>query len=375
MLKLLFIEDEPDAIKPLQNLIEREKIDMQHDVCEFADEAAEKIKSIQPDIVILDLLFPGDSSDREAKGMNVHDFIWDEHFCPIIVYSAQPEIHKGEYESHPFVRYIQKGSGSPLKVMEVLDKLRPHVEALKEAKEVVRGSFSLAMRDIAPYAFKAFSNDAQRIEETIMRSGRRRVAALMDEPLSNGKALASWEQYLFPPVSNHTLLGDVLRKKEKGRNNDPTSFRVVLTPSCDLATPGGRLAKVSSVLVARCCKMKEGMGLTSLSNFGIPKLKNRLRSQILTQGFFEGLIPFPRLEDRIPTMAAKLRDLELIPIEDIGPSKPFVRVASLDSPFRELIAWAYLQTACRPGLPDRDFDSWRDEIIENLRSEDSDEVT
>ena len=74
-------------------------------------------------------------------------------------------------------------------------------------------------------------------------------------------------------------------------------------------------------------------------------------------------------------MVADLRDLELISTQDIGSHKPFRRVASLDSPFRELIAWAYLQTACRPGLPDRDFDSWRDEIIENLESEVSGEET
>ena len=374
MLKLLFIEDEPDAVKPLLNLIERENKDMNCDVFESVDGAAEKIKSTQPDIVILDLLFPEDSPDQKARGMDVSKFIWNEHFCPIVVYSAQPEIHDGEYESHPFVRSIKKGRGSPSKVMGALDELRPHVEALKEAKEIVQDYFSLAMRDVAPYAFKAFSDDTQRIEETIKRSGRRRVAALMDEPLPDGKALASWEQYLFPPVCNDTQLGDVLRK-EGGEHDDPASFRVVLTPSCDLAAPRDRSPKVSSVLVAKCCSMKRGFDLIGLRNIKAQWLRNRLSSQILTQGYFEAVIPFPRLEDRIPTMAANLRDLELISIQDIGSCKTFLRVASLDSPFRELIAWAYSQTACRPGLPDRDFDSWRDEIIKNLRDEDSGEET
>ena len=66
-------------------------------------------------------------------------------------------------------------------------------------------------------------------------------------------------------------------------------------------------------------------------------------------------------------MMADLRDLEIIPIGDIGvDNKPFLRVASIDSPFREMVAWAYLHTACRPGLPDRDFKAWRDEIINTL---------
>ena len=48
--------------------------------------------------------------------------------------------------------------------------------------------------------------------------------------------------------------------------------------------------------------------------------------------------------------------------------RPFLRIASIDSPFRELVAWAYLQIACRPSLPDRDFDSWRDEIVEDVKN-------
>ena len=372
MLKLLFVEDEPDAVKPVLNLIDKEAKDMQYEVLESVERAAEKIKAMRPDIVILDLLFPGDSSAHEARGMDVREFIWNEHFCPIVVYSAQPEIHDGEYESHPFVRSIKKGSGSPSKVMGALEELRPHVEALKEAKEMVQDSFSLAMRDVAPYAFEAYTDDTQRIEETIKRSGRRRVAAFMDEPLPDGKALASWEQYLFPPVCNDAQLGDVLRK-EGGEHGDPASFRVVLTPSCDLAAPGNRTPKVSSVLVARCCSMENGLKRTSLGNIGISKLKVRLRSTILTQGYFEAVIPFPCLKERIPTMAADLRDLEFISIRDIGADKQFHRIASIDSPFRELVAWAYLQTACRPGLPDRDFDSWRDQIVAHMKSEDNGE--
>ena len=63
-------------------------------------------------------------------------------------------------------------------------------------------------------------------------------------------------------------------------------------------------------------------------------------------------------------MAADLRELELISLSDIGlKDKPFIRIASLDSPFRELVSWAYVQVSGRPGLPDRDFGSWRDEIM------------
>ena len=116
--------------------------------------------------------------------------------------------------------------------------------------------------------------------------------------------------------------------------------------------------------------MRKGLDLTSLKGMRLAKLKDRLPGTVLSHGYFEAVIPFPCLEGRIPTMAANLRDLEFIPVDDIGISeKAFLRVASVDSPFRELIAWAYLQIACRPGLPDRDFSLWSDEIIALLKNE------
>ena len=68
-------------------------------------------------------------------------------------------------------------------------------------------------------------------------------------------------------------------------------------------------------------------------------------------------------------MVAKVRDLELIPIGNVGEGQTFERVASVDAPFREVIVWAYLQTSCRPGVPDRHFADWRDEIMASIGAE------
>lgn len=364
MLKLLFIEDDKESIDPILNLIEREKKNICYEVSEF-ENAEDRIALFRPDIVILDLLDGGAPPEVEKpKGLETRKFIWDRQFCPIVIYSARSEIHDDECEAHPFVKSIQKGQGSPRKVLDAICKLCPHVEALKEAESDIRNSFSCAMRDVAPYAFEAFTDTDRRVE-TIKRSGRRRLAALMDELSLDGTTLACWEQYLCPPVCDSTQLGDILRKVDEA-NDDPASFRVVLTPSCDLVSSGNRDPKVSNVLVAKCCSMKDGLDRTSWKDMGIKKLGDRLPS-ILTQGYFESVIPFPGLKNRIPTMAVDLRDLELIPVNDISVSDgPFRRVASVDSPFRELIAWAYMQTAGRPGLPDRDSASWTEEIIATL---------
>ncbi len=366
MLKLLFIEDDRKVIEPARKLTKDKIENVRQKVSDF-DDAKKKLLSFRPDIVILDLFVGNVFSEGEREGWNTLDIIWKKHFCPIVVYSGLPDIPE-KYERHPFVKSIKKGSGSEQKVLDAIREFLPHVDTLKEAERDIRRSFSKAMRDVARYAFEAFRDDTQRIVDTIKRSGRRRLAALMDEPPANETTLADWEQYLLPPVSEDIRLGDILRDGSASPD-DPASFRVVLTPSCDLAASGNREPKVRDVLVSKCCSMKNGLETTSLKGMKIRKLKDQLRSSMLTQGYLGAVIPFPSLKDQIPIMAANLRDLALIPVEDIGMSdKPFLRIASLDSPFRELIAWAYMQTAGRPGLPDRDLDSWRDEIIDKLRS-------
>ena len=35
----------------------------------------------------------------------------------------------------------------------------------------------------------------------------------------------------------------------------------------------------------------------------------------------------------------------------------------VDAPFRELFVWAYLSAVGRPAMPDRDFETWAEDII------------
>lgn len=378
MLKLLFIEDDRSSVEPVLNLIKREQADMQCEVSGF-DKAEDKIASLRPDIVILDLLVGGDSPESQPEGLKTRDFIWNQHFCPIVVYSARPDIHDEKYDSHPFVKSIQKGKDSPRQVLEALGELLPQVEALRGAEEHILQSFAFAMRDVAPDAFR-FCDDVDRRNDVILRAGRRRLAALMDDLSARQDCLAPWEQYLSPPIAPNIKLGDILRKAD-GKYDDPASFRLVLTPSCDLVASGGRTPKVDNVLLAHCISIEDSLTRIQV-NPGRRKLKDekelgafreRLTKSVLTQGYYKEMIPLPCLEGKIPSMAADLRSLEFLPHADIGCSgKAFLRIASIDSPFRELVSWAYMQIACRPGLPDRDFDAWCDEIVALLEGEGGD---
>ncbi len=364
MIRILFIEDDQSTI---EEAVERctdgiENADIK--VCGFED-TSDELRTFRPDVVILDIL-RGSSSEGDEVGISVYDFIWDNQFCPIVAYSAEPD--RLEDTDHPFVAKVMKGSGSEEGVLQAVSALLPHVQALQRTENQVRQRLSEAMREVAPLAFA--SDEESEREEIIMRSGRRRVAAMLDDPPDGDAALASWECYIYPPMAEHPLLGDVLQIS--GSSKDPESFRIVLTPSCDMVRSEKQTPKVRKVLVAKCFSMKAALASIGLSVSPNPNriedAKRRIREGLLSSGYSQSIIPFPALKDAIPTMAANLRDLELIPIENIGNEAAFRTIASLDSPFRELVAWAYLQSSARPGLPDRDLDSWAQEIMVALQS-------
>ena len=205
-MKLLFVEDNYEAIEPLIDLVEKEKLVEQKPLVKEFDEAIETIKDIRPDVVILDIR-KGDLSSGENEGLESLKFIWNEHFCPVIVYSAV--VGAIERKKHPFIHYVKKGRGSPKRVLGKLKEINLHINILRSVEKYVYETFSSVLKEVAPYAFRTYGKDSQ--EDALKRATRRRLAAQMDE-LSNedDELLAPWEQYIFPPISGEFRLGDVL---------------------------------------------------------------------------------------------------------------------------------------------------------------------
>lgn len=357
-MKILFVDDVQDSVEDAIEVIDDGLENPSIDFVVF-DDAEERLLKTQPDVVVLDL-YQG-APPENPEGLKIRDFIWENCFCPVVVYSAapDPEILQNE---HPLIKIVKKGSTSPEKVLRAVEGLKPVVDTLRQAKrkakEEVDKVFRLVLRDVGEQAFKTFT-DSEGLSDFIMRSGRRQLAAMMDTP-SSGK-LAGWEQYLCPPVPGDVLLADVLRVANAD-SDDPESFRLVLTPSCDMVRAGGRKPKVNKVLVARCCSMPDAQKRVGLGDY---KKTDKIIAEMLSQGYVQAIIPLPKLEGFIPAMAANLRSLDLIDIHEIGTGgeSKYRRVASCDSPFRELVSWAYMQSAARPGLPERDLNTWAEEII------------
>ena len=334
------------------------------------DGVKDALVHFRPDLVILDLVegrIPNDSDSGNRSFERIRD-VW---FCPVVVYTGFAE--RRTFEEHPLVVLVTKGVRSEERVLTELWKFVPVARMIRSVHEDFDARIREALRDSVDALEKQIAATEGLADGTLSRAVRRQVAARVDLAASAGTELRAWERLVVPPLGDDLLTADLLRLKD-AEPTEPAAFRLVLTPSCDMVRCGSRTPKADRVLVARCepvarlGKMELGPG-SPLS----ATQKRRLRP-ILTQGMAGEQLLIPEFRGHVPLMVANLKRLELVPWEGIdlrrngvkadGPE--LVRVASTDSPFREMAVWAYLKVTGRPGMPDTDIERWLEEISGHL---------
>jgi CTP synthase len=179
------------------------------------------------------------------------------------------------------------------------------------------------------------------------------------------------EQYIVPPLGEFLLTGDILLDCSADPK-EPASYKLVLTPSCDMVLYPGKpgkppKSKVSKVLCARCesAEVFVQQALNAYAKDGVKATEEdgvKAIKSILSQGYYKEFIPLPELERVFDSMVANLKKLDLVPYEEIINGK-YRRIVSVDSPFREQMTWAFLHTGCRPGVPDRDTETWAKQYV------------
>ena len=356
MVRVLVVEDEEGVATTLKDTIEAAVRDAECIVQADFDKASVMLRNEVFDAVVLDQ-FEGEKIEPNNKGQQVWRTVWDIQFMPVVVYSAvELELDQSFPRNHPVLTYIAKGPEHDA-VAKHIALIAPYLLQLQMVRDEVRQVVKGALIDVTPRISKSAQEISNGKPDQLARIVRRRIAARMDlNTILTDSKPAPWEQYIVPPLDDQWLMGDNLRTVD-GNAEDPTSYRVVLTPSCDLARRnGGR--KVTHVLVCKCGDIGPYVKATNVGK----ELARLTRS--LTEPQVGGYIPLPGYHGLIPPMSARLRDLELIPVDEIGDGGPakFVRAASVDSPFREQIAWAFVQIAGRPAVPDRDLEGWIEEI-------------
>jgi len=369
VLNVLIIEDKDGPAKALARTINETVPNSKTTIIRNFQRALKLLDSPHPfHAVVLDL-YDGDTGEADAKiGEEIWKRIWQTKLIPVIIHTGyDPELSPSIPVNNPFIKCFSKKAGSDKEVADMLVATRPHILALGNVEHEFDLAINSVIAETSPLIWQMTESDQEHRKDLLVRSARRRLAASMDlKTISTDEPLQSWEQYIYPPIEESLLLGDLL-VLTGGKGNDPESYRLVLTPSCDLQMNKGK-CKTTEVLVAKCARINKFIEIVRFQSQsgGLEKQLPRF----LNEPHLGGHVPLPEYGSLLPCMAANLRKLELIPISDIDPrsvaGKKFRRIASIDSPFREQIAWAYLSITGRPGVPERDQEKWATQIISSL---------
>ena len=374
-MKVLLIDDDADLRQVLRATLEEES-DWEVEDRGF-ENVDETLARFRPDMMVLDIV-EGEAAGAPGQdtGNTWFDRIRETWFCPVVVYSAFPGRRRFD---HPLVATITKGADTEDEVRDRLQAFMPTAVMI----QAVHRDFDARVREALRDSVHALRSQIEATEagssegSTLARAVRRVVAARVDTGAAGESRLHAWERYVVPPLGRDLLTADLLRR-EGADWKEVDEFRLVVTPSCDLAPRGGGTPNAGRILVARCEQLGrlgtiEFRRGKSLSN----KEKDKLRP-ILTEGLAGSRVPIPEFRGHVPLMAADLRNLELLAWDEVrseaagGPSpkekRVFRRVASTDSPFRELVGWAYLRVTGRPGMPEVDIERWLDDISAHLKT-------
>ena len=366
-MKVLLVDDDPDVGEPLRDALD--EAGGWQVIGRGFGEVAEALTVCRPDFVVLDLI-EGSGADASDSGNASFERIWETWFCPVIVYSAFPDQQR--FESHPLVRCVQKGLGSEDRVRDHLEQLRPQAEMIAAVHTEFDRRIREALRD-STHLLRAQLAEAAPTGTPLARAVRRLVAARVDEEAYGEGPLQAWERFVVPPLGENLLLtADLLRRRDT-EWTDPNAFRLILTPSCDLVRHGDQPPRADSVLVARCETPDQ---IDILKTVTKRQQRKKKLKPLLNAGAAGRHVFIPRFRDCVPSMVANLKRLELLDWDQIviangdtavPSARPvYERVASTDSPFREMVAWVYLQVAGRPGLPDLDEEAWLSELLDSV---------
>jgi CheY-like chemotaxis protein len=359
MKTVLIVDDEPDVAELLKLAVEEGFSGINCSVELDFSQSADHIARLRPDAIVLDLMLGHESVQLPGEG--TWKSVWESSFCPIVIYTGtEAGLKPPVPENHPFVKRISKGNGTEALVVDALRSFSSSIEAVRRLRTEVDAVIHKVLRDTVGDGHMCLDDSSY-----LLHAGRRRIAATMDDPTIIGnRSMASWEQYLIPAIGISPLTADVLRVRD-AQWDDPKAYRLILTPSCDLVA-----GRCESTLTVACCegttRLAQKLSL-SLSPKRLAKDTETVIIKALSTGVCSGFLPLPSFPSRLPVMVANLKGLEVISWDSVGPADStthrFVRVASIDSPFREQVAWAYLTTAARPGMPDRELGPWAEELV------------
>ncbi len=357
-MKVLIVDDISDSVKGIKDFCDEKGWIVQ--IVSF-ENVYTNIIEFDPDVIVLD--WCQDAGDEIANP--ILDNIWINGYRPIVIFSANAEIISIDEKraASNLLQLYSKGDETP--VYQYLEENEAYVTALADYRREMGLALVEAFNAIKPIRDTEETYPGDDIVKYVLA---KRTSTFFDIQYT-GQKLPPWGMYIYPSVSNDLLVCDVIRaitpETDLQTAGAPEEYMIILTPSCDMVALH---PKVTHVLCARC------YGKKNFYCFNIKSQKGQENEQLiniqsaLNRGYNDRWVALPNMKNVIPFMTVDLKKVELVAISDIALSlstcgdRPYVRIISIDSPFREQIVWAHMQNSCRPGVPDRDTENWAMEL-------------
>ncbi|ABN07351.1 response regulator receiver protein [Methanocorpusculum labreanum Z] len=359
-MKVLIVDDQQATVKGIRDYCEDQG--WMCCIIETFENSYEKLTDYNPDVVILDWK---NQETGSYDGEDILKNIWENSFRPVIVFSAMPLSDlEGRY-NHRLIKVIQKGDEEP--VIQYLENIKTTAPVLS----TIRTDFNDAMT----HALNIFDaiDQTPNIEERVQKYVfAKRVLSHFSQKIDDAQ-LPPWTQYLCPPISTSLCTCDVVRCINENSNpiGKPEEYFVILTASCDMVDSKTQTPKVKNVLCAQCCP-KEWYYQNGQFQEGTSRKKIAASvEKSLKMGYTnEYRVALPEMPRILPHLTIDLKQIMLIPLTEIALSQmninseqhKYYRITSIDSPYREQIVWAHMLNSCRPGIPERDLETWTNHI-------------
>lgn len=347
---------------------------------DFAD-ARSRISARKIDLIVLDIIegAPTGSKAAQTPGLGILKEVQNSVFVPVIIYTAAPERVKEIVA--PFVAVI--GKADPKALASIGEKVDEFFKLkIPQTARAVNAHLERTLRDYMwgfvqenwDTSFKGLVDKPEFVRILLQRLAHavtRKEIAMVEADIfgkppkpkatdpAPADAIHPVEMYVMPPMDEDVSLGNI-RMRGAGK---AAEFWVVLWPSCDTVTSGGRKAKTEAALCVLGSLVKDSPEFKEWSR-DKAKAKNLRNLMKNTRDPAPGITKerfhfLPGVVD-MPDLVLDFQALKHIPLTELY---AMTQIATLASPFSESLAARFSTYLLRLGTPPLDID----EVIARLK--------
>lgn len=361
---VLLVEDDATVRRQVREYLSGETFASRRlnisDIAEL-DQALNLIHEHKADLVILDVYRGIAQRGGEQTGIRILESIKNSGFVAVVLYTALPEGLEEQQSS--FVRLVGKDAGGLERLKaEITELFRTRVPQAHRAivNHLDRALCSYMWQFVQAHwtEFSCLADKpeflrlvVQRLAMTFAREGISRMTeevygAAAAEQATSADMVHPAEYYIKPPIGHDPMFGDIRQKQSGGE----TSYLVVLWPSCDMVSTGGRTPKTQQVLCARATLAKDApeviewlAAASRAKQRRVECLMRNTRDESPDRYHF-----LPGVWD-IPDLVVDFQALEHIALCDL---LQYVCLGTLASPFAEALGARFQRYVGRIGTPD-----------------------